>query len=278
MGLAFLIPALFFLPNRAAADGAPALGGASNDESDGPGNVIVDVVVDMTDAGKKVERPTPENPAYYLPLPIGYKEIGYAPHYQKAPPTPAEVETLLNRELSKQDYLVMSHEHHPSLVLTFFWGYIDPGPDWELRQGPSLIPGDQLREMLFGDEHPTNWNKVHPNHKMDGYEWDRHGHWYVLVTAFDFPSWLKNLNEEKHKKSGEKVADQPILLWRAHISTELWGHFFDEVLPTLITTAGPMLGRETAQPQYITAPVEPAARVIVGTPQVKDFPAKPPPP
>ena len=49
----------------------------------------------------------------------------------------------------------------------------------------------------------------------------------------------------------------------------------DLVLPTLIATAGPMLGRETSQPQYITAPVEPMTRVIVGTPQVKNYPGAP---
>jgi len=247
------------------------------DTSDGPGNVIVDVVVDMTDAGKKIERPTPENPAYYLPLPIGYKPLGFSAHFQKPPPTAQEVVALLNRELSGQGYLVMSQMHRPSLVLTFFWGYIDPGPDYENHVGRSLIPGDQMREMLQGDDYATGWNRVAPNHKLDGNEMYRHGHWYVLVTAFDFTSWLKNLNEEKNRKNGEKVVDQPILLWRAHISTALWGHYFDEVLPTLITTAGPMLGRETSQPQYITAPVEATGRVIVGTPEVKNFPAAPPP-
>jgi hypothetical protein len=81
--------------------------------------------------------------------------------------------------------------------------------------------------------------------------------YYVLVSAFDFQSWL-------HHK--------PVLLWRAHVSTELWGHYFDEVVGTLINTAAPLFGRETKVPHFISAPTLPLGRVVLGTPEVKDFP------
>jgi hypothetical protein len=78
---------------------------------------------------------------------------------------------------------------------------------------------------------------------------------YVLVSAFDFQSWL-------HHKS--------VLLWKAHASTELWGHYFDQVVGTLITTAAPEFGRETKRPHFISASTVPLGRVIVGTPEVKN--------
>jgi hypothetical protein len=81
--------------------------------------------------------------------------------------------------------------------------------------------------------------------------------YYVLVSAFDFKSWL-------HHK--------PVLLWRAHVSTELWGHYFDEVIGTLINTATPLFGRETKVPHFVTAPTLPLGQVILGRPEVKDFP------
>ena len=78
-----------------------------------------------------------------------------------------------------------------------------------------------------------------------------------MVSAFDFKDWL-------HHKS--------TLLWRAHISTELWGHSLEEVLPTMIATGGEMFGRETSRPRLIRSPLTPIGRVVVGAPEVVNFP------
>ena len=85
--------------------------------------------------------------------------------------------------------------------------------------------------------------------------------YYVMISAFDFQSWL-------HHK--------PVLLWRAHVSTELWGHYFDQVVGTLINTAAPLFGRETKMPHFVSAQVLPLGRVIVGTPEVKNYPSASP--
>ena len=60
----------------------------ANDESDTSGQIRVDVVVDMTEAGHKIVHPTADKPAYYLPLSVGYKEFGYAHHFIGAPTLP----------------------------------------------------------------------------------------------------------------------------------------------------------------------------------------------
>ena len=235
-----LLPALLLFLPRAGAETAPV------PES---GNILVQVVVDMSEAGKKLARPTPQHPVYYLPLPAGYKEIGYSPYFQRTPPTTSAVLELLNRELSRQGYLIMSHEHHPSIVLTFFWGYIDPSG------GPS-VPPEWIREMTQGDPFPTDWNKTAINRRMENNQLYRRGLWYVLVSALDFDAWLHH---------------RVVRLWRAHIVTPLWGHYIDEVLPALIEAGGPMLGRETVQPQFITVPAAPMTGVILGAPEVKDY-------
>jgi len=59
----------------ALASGPAALANDWHEESDKSGDLKVDVVVDMTEAGKRIPHPTPEHPAYYLPLPAGNKDI-----------------------------------------------------------------------------------------------------------------------------------------------------------------------------------------------------------
>jgi hypothetical protein len=84
--------------------------------------------------------------------------------------------------------------------------------------------------------------------------------YYILISAFDFKSWLHH---------------RAILLWRAHVSTELWGHYFDQVVGTLISTAAPEFGRETKVPHFTNADITPLGRVVLGEPVVKGFSSKP---
>src|SRR5665213_2214610 len=88
--------------------------------------IRVDVVVDLTDAGKKIARPTPARPVYYLPLTVGYREEGAFVSGQKLPPATAEVQHLLAEALAQQGYFVMARASAPSIVLVFWWGYLAP--------------------------------------------------------------------------------------------------------------------------------------------------------
>ena len=92
---------------------------ASDDESDRSGQVRVDGVVDMTEAGHKVAHPTPGSPAYYLPISVGYKEFGYAHRFQRPPPNAWDVEHALAVALYREGYQLMTKAGHPSLVLVF---------------------------------------------------------------------------------------------------------------------------------------------------------------
>jgi len=274
------------------AEGVATIGGAA-DESDQGGEVSVDVVVDMSPAGKKVEPATPDHPVYYLPMPVGYKEFGYSPHFQRPPPTADQVERMLGIALHQQGYEVMSHLNHPTQVLYFWWGYMAP-PQEESTEYAQVKPsaagggatmggftspiggaeaavGDasdtQMRQLVGGDTFGFETNPTDPR-KQQVLEMIREPRYYILVSAFDFDSWLKNLKETK---AGGPVADQPVLLWRAHISTALWGHYFDQVAQTLVTAGAPWFGRETPGPQVGTAPLAPMGRVILGTPEVRDY-------
>jgi hypothetical protein len=237
------------------ADGVAAIGGAA-DESDQSGAVSVDVVVDVSPAGKKVAPASPDHPVYYLPMPVGYKEFGYSPHFQRPPPTADQIEHMLAIALNQQGYEVMSHLNHPTQVLYFWWGYMAP-PQEDSTQynqvqpsatgsaamggftsaigGAEAAVGDasdtQMRQLVGGDTFGSETNPTDPR-KQQVLQMIREPRYYILVSAFDFDSWLKNLKETK---AGGPVADQPVLLWRAHISTALWGHYFDQVAQTLVT-------------------------------------------
>jgi hypothetical protein len=313
----------------------------AGDESDTGGEVRVDVVVDMTEAGHKIAHPTPDKPAYYLPLSVGYKEFGYAHHFQRPPPNAWDIEHALAKALYGQGYQLMTKAGHPSLVLVFWWGYLAPDDvDSATATSPMMRPGsttfggfgdggdhaagggfywgsgqravgnvaglsDNFQggssgyplgyqppggESLTGDGAVTGFsvfpqfsigmqstneqqmvsmvagNTINDHQKFPDPRLEAvtsmltQPRYYVLVSAFDFRSWLHH---------------QPVLLWRAHVSTELWGHYFDQVVGTLINTAAPYFGRETRMPHFIGAPTLPLGRVIVGTPEVKDYPVAP---
>jgi len=286
-----LLPASAQSDNGNHAEGVAVLGGA-HDESDAGGSVRVDVVVDMSDAGKKVVPASPEHPVYYVPMPIGYKEFGYAPHFQRPPPTADQVERMLGIALHQQGYEIMTHLNHPTQVLYFWWGYMAPPQSSSTAYqqvqptstgaaaitsstspigGAESAVGDasdtQMRQLVGGDTFGFETNPTDPR-KQQVLQMIREPRYYILVSSFEFNSWLRNLKETKN---GDAVVEQPILLWRAHISTELWGHYFDQVAQTLVTAGAPWFGRETKTPQVNTTPLVPMGRVILGTPEVTGF-------
>ena len=275
-------------------EGVPVIGGAI-DESDASGAARVDVVVDLTDAGKKIAPPSPDRPVYYLPMPVGYKEFGYSPHFQRPPPPADEVERMLGIALAQQNYQLMSHEHHPSIVLNFWWGYMAPperdhlafegasptttgsaaitsstSPIGNAESAVSDASYQQMQELVAGESFGDEGNPLDPR-KQEVKQMLRDPRYYIMVSAYDFDSWLKNFKEVKNH---QPVADQPVLLWKAHISTELWGHYFDQVAQTLINAGAPWFGRQTQGPQLGTVPLIPIGHVILGTPEVKEYGTK----
>src|SRR3954454_1722436 len=91
--------------------------------------VEVNVVVDMTEAGRKVAPPTKEKPAYYFPIVAGYHEEGAIVAGEKAPPKNMVIHELA-KALAVQGYRVVSAQTPPpSLLLVLYWGYMNPQID-----------------------------------------------------------------------------------------------------------------------------------------------------
>ena len=212
---------------------------------------------------------------------------------QKLPPPTTEIQHLLARALFDQGYQLMSKAGHPSLVLVFWWGYMapemndtqamqrgeathglfgtiavrgqggadslgDPGALVEVirNQLPTteFINQAQMISLVSGDTRDFQYPNDKPNPVLEQVmSMAREPRHYVLVSAFDFNDW------RNHKAT---------LLWRAHMSTELYGHDLNDVLPAMITAGAPLFGRETTAPQLISEPLGPRGMVIVGDAKV----------
>jgi len=268
------------------------------EESDANDKVRVVVVVDMTNEGRKIARPTAAKPTYYLPISVGYKNFGSAHHFQRPPPNSWDIAHEIAKALYDQGYVLMTKQGRPSQVLYFWWGYmapqnVDVGSNEADMGKPSAIPqADQ-------------WGPGQGRSQMSP------GQGYSVAgsdgTVGAFSLGTQNLDERQmlslvagdtiddHQKYPDPRLDdvvqmatapryyvlisafdfaawrrhQSVLLWRAHISTELWGRYFDQVAGALIDAAAPYFGKETTVPQFVSAQALPIGHVVVGTPEVR---------
>ncbi len=224
--------------------------------------------------------PTPDRPVYYLPAFIGYKELGgVLTNYQRPPPPMAGVQHAFIQALAQQGYLVAtSHANPPSIVIAVRWGEIAPelvpgggrfrGGFGDLPDEPQRPPGAAMAGGIMRatpDNHVSRMRLVNRNEIMTylvGTRWHSPGFYPIIdPNAQELVANLHDLNgggryfllisalDYKAENQGRDV-----LLWRAHVSTQYWGHYFDQVLGTMIATSAPLLGKETVRPQIITAP------------------------
>ncbi len=232
-----------------------------------PKEADVNVVVDMTEDGRKVPPPTKEKPAIYYPVLAGYREEGSLVAGEKSPP-PNSVAKLFAKALAGQHYYVFGAKTPaPTIILVFHWGYMNPKIDdtgddenpqqifWNQKEMLALVAGNTLgniSSLSFERE------DILQNARDDRY--------FAIVSAYDFAA-----AKEKKKK----------LLWQAKMSTPSNRVSLAEVIPSMITAGGPHFGRETKRPESIAAPLAKEGKVEVGTPVVvpdSDKTPKPAPP
>ncbi len=226
-----------------------------------PKDTDVNVVVDMTDDGRKLALPTKEKPTYYFPVLAGYREMGSLVAGETKPP-PTSVAKLLAKALAAEHYLVTDlRTKMPSVILVFHWGYMNPqiddtgAPDdpqqtfWNQKEMLGLVAGNTLANI-----------SAFSFQREDILQAARDDRYFVIVSAFDFEA-----AKEKKKK----------LLWQAKMSTPSNRVSLAEVIPAMITAGGPHFGRETKVPESITKPLDKEGKVEIGTPTViPDGPAK----
>ena len=183
-------------------------------------NRLMITTVDVTKEGKEVAPPTPANPAYYVPVVIGYKERGeIIKHYERQPPEDALL-ILLATKLADQGYLLASREHPPSLTITLEWGTIAP-----IYIRRSVLNTGEMRMIILGE------SQRDVSTLMAGYSDEmrslgaRH---YLLISAF------------RYQRSA-KTPD--VLLWRAHSTTDAWGEYLEKLVTPMVKAVAPGFGR-----------------------------------
>ncbi len=209
------------------------------------------LAVDLTREGRQVAPPTPEHPAYYVPVFLGYHERGLqAQHFQRKPADEGQIQRQLVGMLAKQGYLLASHEHPPTLTIAFEWGTISPVYDPTRR----VINAAEIRTCVLG---ATLWDVSTAHGAFTQEMLSLSARHYLLITAFAYQ---------------RQAVREDVMLWRAHATTDAWGNYLDEVIEPLIMTARPGLGRETKPDMHWH---ERPGRVIIGEPVVTNPPTGP---
>jgi len=234
-----------------------------------PAGEDVNVVVDMTEAGRKFAAPSPAHPVFYLPIVIGYREEGQSVAGEKPPPPAEKILPFFATALARQGYRVVgSTRDKPALVLVFAWGSWNPvmvdlpsdltspdagSPPSADLQDPAvslnggdmlgLVAGNTVRNLPWMPDSMINIDRdeIRADVKEPRY--------FAIVAAFE---WTTG---RPHKR---------LLLWTAKMSVRSTGVWLAEVLPTMIESGGSFFGHETTRRQTVTVPLAPEGNVKLG--------------
>lgn len=238
---------------------------------------------DLTEEGKKIPRPTPGRPVYYVPVILGWQEGGKIVAGEE-PPRRELVLKQLGQALAKEGYVLQAlrpdaDKTLPSLIIAIEWGSLNPlvtehgaldlgtgaggtlspaairndptqATSSDFNQGArvALVAGSAFRRQVGLSQ--VEWDKI-----RDAVAGDRY---YIIVSAYDFAASLQG---------GQK------LLWRARMSTERQGIWMNDIVPALVVAGAPLFGRQTEAPAWKEYPVR-GGRVELGELKVLDSDAK----
>jgi hypothetical protein len=244
------------------------------------------VNVDLTEEGRKVPRPTPEQPAYYVPVIFGWQEEGKI-IAGEMPPSREEMLRQVGRALAREGYILQAlrpdaNETAPSLIISLEWGYLNPDVldtgALDLAtdsSGGSLSPGPLRSDPTQSTTTDFNQSRmitlvagssVARGAQFSAIEWERlrdavgEGRYFIILSAYDFEASFQG--EQK-------------LLWRARMSTERHGVWMSNVMPALVAAGAPHFGRQTDKPTWSGFPIR-QGKVEIGTPEVAELDVKTP--
>ncbi len=237
----------------------------------------INVVGDMYQEGRVFAHPTPEKPAYYMPIVKGFVELG-AQVAGDAPPSAREMVHNLAVALASQGYLasrqiqvpaprgtpkgpdgtvpatVPAFQPAPSLIIVFNWGSlraqtIDLNSDVTTSNPAAVINQNQMLGLIAGKNMDSIADfGMKTEQIMSSIGDDRY---FVMLSAYDFNAYVT-----KHKRT---------VLWVAKVSVPSQGQNMTAVMPTLIKQGAPLFGRETMGPKQMDVPSVPVGHVEIGT-------------
>lgn len=197
---------------------------------------------DVTDPA--APSPSANHPVFYIAVSAGYRDLGHAVAGEKVPPS-GDIVKLVTKILDRQGYKLATNKNLPTIMIVYTWGTLHP--DRPYPDAPYAVTNrGQMLNFLGAakvgiDTRPqaeafSSLNVGLTPLSSDASaleEMTNDGLYVVSLSAYDFAS----------AQSGNAK-----LLWRTNISTPSSGHYLPEVLPSMLTIAGPHIGRETNRP------------------------------
>lgn len=209
---------------------------------------------DVLPSETPIPSPTPDHPVYYAAVSLGNKDLGPS-EAGTTPPPREEVGKAMTKILDLQGYKLASNKHAPQLLIVYSWGRLSPDR-WDVGGNSSansriVMNRDQVLSYLGGYKLGlgTSPDKIDDSFfgpgasqvNTDAAMLDQLSsqHFYIIsFAAYDLES---------------AKTDKPRLLWRTRVSCPSVGHSMPEVLPTMLTIAGPFIGKETSRPICVNA-------------------------
>lgn len=237
----------------------------------------VTVATEMTDAGRRFVRPTPEHPIYYIEVYRAFDDQGkpWGSADPEDAPLPAleSVKSVVEQSLSKQDYFPavvkvttaagsgqsrQALAGQPSLILNIRWGYVKP----QSSLGPeAATPTDRMNDILQfaggnlqdtftidligSKDYPPKFAELNSAIYIPRY--------YIIIDAYDYQAYASK-------------AKRP-LLWRTKMSVlaDSLSVTFSGTLQPMLAVGGPAFGQDLHYPIH---KIMPEGTVIIGKPVV----------
>lgn len=252
-------------------------------------NPLIDqtVVTEMTDEGRKLPAPTAENPAYYVAVPAGLHNEGFATDSDH-PPSNAILADCLQRALAINHFLPSGPDHPPTLLISYLWGVhnnLDQGSDEigvaspdighrNLLSRAALVGGTkfaaELKAVLEADDReissgaprimlldPLKLFVERDARTRQLFALSSGQCYYLVASAYDY--------QAAARKEGRK------LLWRSKMTVDSSGMAMADTLPTLVLNAGIYLGRDMPEAATLLRRSNRNTEVILAPMEVKEY-------
>jgi hypothetical protein len=201
----------------------------------------------LTPYGKTLPRTTPETPTRYILHQGDMKEFGEIYAGQVAP-APEYLQRMLTRSLTVNGYLPSTEgSPPPALALFYHWGPYQAMDQEDRRAFPEqarrqrrerakLVGGDVFARQT---DEALSFSRLFPRTTIREYldYQAEHDLYYAIVSAYDYAALTR----------GERK-----LVWRANLTVNAEGVNLAESLPPLVLSAGPVMGRDTAEPLIVS--------------------------
>lgn len=260
------------------------------------------VITEMTDAGKKRQAVSPQQPAYVELFTNGPRHLGHSAGNERTMKQD-EVERLLLRSLATNGYLpAQLPAQPPTLLILYAWGSHALLTEGD-AENPSLSPEHVARNLL--DRAAMVGGEKFARQLLDLFQQadamsiaasappPPGGEAVITPATFEFANPVAQFKRRDPKNEflvdqaasdvyyvvasaydyKSVVENRRILLWRTRMTVASRGVSPEQSLPTLVLSAAPYFGRAMNEPEILTKRSMREGAVEVGTPTVVDPPA-----